>query len=164
MITTLTAQMDLSMGMEDDDILDLVPAGILRDFRDTVRIKYYNQYRSLNALQMFPNNFIRDNPQLFLGTEWVQIDQLKVYLQKQGVSRDSPVASKCRVWVFPHTWHTYIVAISTRTNARSRARRTEHNGIIHEEERLIVIVKFIARFSVRCLSHKVMTKLDDDIR
>jgi hypothetical protein len=42
MITTLTAQMDLSMGMEDDDILDLVPAGILRDFRDTVRIKYYN--------------------------------------------------------------------------------------------------------------------------
>jgi len=39
---------------------------------------------------MFPSNFIRDNPQLFLGTEWVQIDQLKVYLQKQGVSRDSP--------------------------------------------------------------------------
>jgi hypothetical protein len=39
---------------------------------------------------MFPNNFIHDNPQLFLGTEWVQIDQLKVYLQKQGVSRDSP--------------------------------------------------------------------------
>jgi len=48
------------------------------------------QYWSLIALQMFPNSFIRNNPQLFLGTEWVQIDQLKVYLQKQGVSRDSP--------------------------------------------------------------------------
>jgi len=27
--------------MEDDDILDLVPAGILRDFRDTVKIKIF---------------------------------------------------------------------------------------------------------------------------
>jgi len=37
----LTAQMDLPMSMEDDDILNLVPAGILHDFCDTVRIEYY---------------------------------------------------------------------------------------------------------------------------
>jgi len=40
--TTPTPQKDLSMNMEDDDILDLVPAGILRDFRDTVKIKNYH--------------------------------------------------------------------------------------------------------------------------
>jgi len=34
--------MDLFTSMEDDNILDLVPAGILRDFRDTVRIEYYH--------------------------------------------------------------------------------------------------------------------------
>jgi hypothetical protein len=39
---TPTAQKDLSMNMEDDDILDLVSAGILRDFRDTVKIKNYH--------------------------------------------------------------------------------------------------------------------------
>jgi hypothetical protein len=52
---------------------------------------------------MFPNNFIRDNPQLFLGTEWVQIDQLKVYLQKQGVSRDSPFVLRSSSPLIPPT-------------------------------------------------------------
>jgi hypothetical protein len=38
---TLTAQADLPMSIKDDEILNLVPAGILHDFHDTVRFEYY---------------------------------------------------------------------------------------------------------------------------
>jgi len=47
----------------DGSFLDTLPSGILRDFRDTV----------------FPASFVEDNPKVFLGTEWIQIGQLKAF-------------------------------------------------------------------------------------
>ena len=65
----------------DGSFLDTLPSGILRDFRDTVssslmvteNIHLYSKY------WVFPASFVEDNLKVFLGTEWIQIGQLKAF-------------------------------------------------------------------------------------
>ena len=70
---------DSEQGDDDDQaFLDTVPLGALREFRDAVRASCCRQCEPyLTREQNFPSAFVKDNPQAFVGTSWVQIERLQ---------------------------------------------------------------------------------------